>query len=109
MTVRIGVLTSGGDAQGMNAAVRAVVRAGLTAGAEVFGIQEGWQGAVDGGDFIRSLDWDDVSGITSPRRHRDRHGALRRVPHASRDAAQAAANLIQRASTGSSSSAATGR
>ena len=65
MTVRIGVLTSGGDAQGMNAAVRAVVRAGLTAGAEVFGIHEGWQGAVDGGDFIRSLDWDSVSGITS--------------------------------------------
>lgn len=63
MSVRIGVLTSGGDAQGMNAAVRAVVRAGIQAGAEVFGIYEGWQGAVDGGDFIRRLAWTDVSGI----------------------------------------------
>ncbi len=65
MTVRIGVLTSGGDAQGMNAAVRAVVRAGLAAGAEVYGILEGWQGAVDGGDCIKPLGWDDVSGITA--------------------------------------------
>lgn len=65
MGVRIGVLTSGGDAPGMNAAVRAVVRSGIVAGAEVFGIFEGWQGAVDGGDFIRPLSWDDVSGINS--------------------------------------------
>ena len=63
MAVRIGVLTSGGDAQGMNAAVRAVVRSGIVAGAEVYGIHEGWQGAVDGGDFIRPLSWEDVSGI----------------------------------------------
>ncbi|WP_342372039.1 6-phosphofructokinase [Propioniciclava soli] len=63
MTVRIGVLTSGGDAQGMNAAVRAVVRAGIQAGAEVFGIHEGWQGAVDGGDQIRRLEWDDVGNV----------------------------------------------
>ena len=41
MTVRtrIGVLTSGGDAQGMNAAVRAIVRGAIQAGAEVFAIQ----------------------------------------------------------------------
>ena len=65
MTVRIGVLTSGGDAQGMNAAVRAVVRTALAADAEVYGILEGWQGAVDGGDYIRPLGWDDVSGITA--------------------------------------------
>ena len=63
MATRIGVLTSGGDAQGMNAAVRAVVRAGCAAGAEVFGILEGWQGAVDGGDCIKPLGWGDVSGI----------------------------------------------
>ncbi len=61
--MRIGVLTSGGDAPGMNAAVRAVVRGGITAGAEVYGIYEGWQGAVDGGSFIRPLTWEDVSGI----------------------------------------------
>ena len=41
---RIGVLTSGGDAPGMNAAVRAVVRAALDRGAKVFAIYEGYQG-----------------------------------------------------------------
>lgn len=60
---RIGVLTSGGDAPGMNPAVRAVVRSAIQAGAEVFAIREGWQGAVNGGDDIIALDWDDVSGI----------------------------------------------
>ena len=65
MAVRIGVLTSGGDAQGMNAAVRSVVRSGIGAGAEVYGIFEGWQGAVDGGGFIRPLGWEDVSGINT--------------------------------------------
>ncbi|MDO4784992.1 MAG: 6-phosphofructokinase [Propionibacteriaceae bacterium] len=63
MTARIGVLTSGGDAPGMNPVVRAIVRAGIHAGAEVFAITEGWQGAVDGGDRIRRLGWSDVSGI----------------------------------------------
>jgi 6-phosphofructokinase 1 len=63
LTMRIGVLTSGGDAQGMNAAVRAVVRTALSLGAEPYAILEGYQGAVDGGDRIRPLAWDDVSGI----------------------------------------------
>jgi 6-phosphofructokinase 1 len=44
---RIGVLTSGGDAPGMNAAVRAVVRAALGRGAEVTGYLHGWQGVID--------------------------------------------------------------
>lgn len=65
MTVRIGVLASGGDAPGMNAAIRAVVRAGITAGAEVHGIRDGWQGAIDGGGRIRRLAWDDVAGIAA--------------------------------------------
>jgi 6-phosphofructokinase 1 len=60
---RIGVLTSGGDAQGMNAAVRAVVRMGLEKGLEVFAIYEGYQGMVDGGDRIRKMGWNDVGGI----------------------------------------------
>ncbi len=60
---RIGVLTSGGDAPGMNAAVRAVVRAGLDQGAEVYAIYEGYQGMVDGGDLIRRMSWDAVGGI----------------------------------------------
>ena len=59
----IGVLTSGGDAQGMNAAVRAVVRAAIRQGASVFAIYEGYQGMVDGGDRIRALAWDDVGSI----------------------------------------------
>lgn len=61
--VRIGVLTSGGDAQGMNAAVRAVVRTGLHLGAEVYAIAEGWQGAVDGGAGIRRMGWESVSNV----------------------------------------------
>jgi 6-phosphofructokinase 1 len=60
---RIGVLTSGGDAPGMNAAVRAVVRTGLNMGAEVFAIYEGYQGMVDGGEQIKPLSWNDVGGI----------------------------------------------
>lgn len=60
---RIGVLTSGGDAQGMNAAIRAVVRAGLDRGAEVFAIMEGYQGLVQGGDAIRPMNWGSVGGI----------------------------------------------
>ncbi len=44
---RIGVLTSGGDSPGMNAAVRAVVREGISNGIEVFGIQSGYQGMID--------------------------------------------------------------
>lgn len=62
-TRRIGVLTSGGDAQGMNPTVRAVVRAGITAGAEVYAVREGFQGLVEGGSHIRPLAWDDVAGI----------------------------------------------
>ena len=48
---RIGVLTSGGDAPGMNAAVRAVVRTSLSHGIECIGIRRGWQGLING-DFI---------------------------------------------------------
>lgn len=60
---RIGVLTSGGDAPGMNAAVRAVVRTALDRGAEVYAIREGFQGLVDGGELIRAMNWDAVGGI----------------------------------------------
>ncbi|SHJ13238.1 6-phosphofructokinase [Tessaracoccus bendigoensis DSM 12906] len=63
MSPRIGVMTSGGDAQGMNAAVRSIVRSGIHQGAEVYAIYEGWQGAIAGGEHIRHLGWSDVSGI----------------------------------------------
>ena len=45
---RIGVLTSGGDAPGMNAAIRAVVRTTIAMGAEAVGIERGYQGLLDG-------------------------------------------------------------
>ena len=59
----IGVFTSGGDAPGMNAAVRAVVRVGINNGADVYAIYEGYQGMVDGGSHIKKLAWSDVAGI----------------------------------------------
>ncbi|MDC4233671.1 6-phosphofructokinase [Actinomyces sp. B33] len=61
--LRLGVLTSGGDAQGMNAAVRAVVRTALAMGAQPYAILEGWAGAVSGGDAIKRMGWSDVSSI----------------------------------------------
>jgi 6-phosphofructokinase 1 len=62
-TKRIGILTSGGDAAGMNAAVRAVARTALARGLEAYAIYEGYQGMVDGGARIRKLSWDSVGGI----------------------------------------------
>ncbi|HSJ58695.1 MAG TPA: 6-phosphofructokinase, partial [Anaerolineae bacterium] len=59
----IGVLTSGGDSPGMNAAVRAVVRTALYHGLDVYAIYEGYQGMVDGGECIRQMEWDSVGGI----------------------------------------------
>ncbi|CAI9403986.1 6-phosphofructokinase [Aestuariimicrobium sp. T2.26MG-19.2B] len=60
---RLGILTSGGDAQGMNAAVRAVVRTALSMGAEAFAIYEGYQGMIEGGDGIKQFSWDDVGSV----------------------------------------------
>lgn len=64
MTVtRIALLTSGGDAPGMNVAVRAVVRAALDQGLAVYGVHEGYEGLVQGGSMIEAMDWGSVSGI----------------------------------------------
>ena len=57
----IGVLTSGGDAPGMNAALRAVVRAGLHYGKKMIGIFNGYKGLLD--NDMRELTYRDVSGI----------------------------------------------
>ena len=57
----IGVLTSGGDAPGMNAAVRAVVRTAISNGVEVVGIYRGYSGLIDGD--IKELSLRDVSNI----------------------------------------------
>lgn len=58
---RLAVLTSGGDAPGMNAAIRAVVRTGVDHNAEVFGVQRGYAGLIDGD--IRPMGARDVGGI----------------------------------------------
>jgi len=94
----IGVLTSGGDAQGMNAAVRAVVRMGIYVGAKVYFIYEGYQGMVDGGRNIVEASWESVSSILQVggtiigsarcKAFRTREGRLR-----------AAHNLVQRGIT----------
>ncbi|XP_043492798.1 ATP-dependent 6-phosphofructokinase isoform X2 [Polistes fuscatus] len=59
----LAVFTSGGDSQGMNAAVRAVVRMGIYLGCKVFFIREGYQGMVDGGSNIVEASWSSVSCI----------------------------------------------
>jgi 6-phosphofructokinase 1 len=58
---KIAVLTSGGDAPGMNAAVRAVVRTAVEAGVKVYGIRRGYQGLIDGDIF--EMVTTDVSNI----------------------------------------------
>lgn len=59
--MKIGVLTSGGDAPGMNAAIRAVVRAGTSYGHEIYGIKDGYQGMID--DNMVLLTHQSVSGM----------------------------------------------
>lgn len=59
----VAVLTSGGDSQGMNAVVRAVVRTAINNGADAYAVYEGLQGLVDGGDRIKPFGWSSVSGI----------------------------------------------
>ena len=58
---RIGVLTSGGDSPGMNAAIRAVTRAAIDRGVEVMGVYRGYSGLIDGD--IKPLGLRDVSNI----------------------------------------------
>ncbi|ALS79071.1 6-phosphofructokinase [Planococcus kocurii] len=58
---KIGVLTSGGDSPGMNAAIRAVVRKGIFHGIEVAGVYSGYQGLIEG--TIKTLEAGDVGDI----------------------------------------------
>ena len=58
---RIGVLTSGGDAPGMNAAVRAVVRSGLSFGMKVYGVMRGYNGLLNGD--LKEMNMRSVSDI----------------------------------------------
>lgn len=61
--MKIAVLTSGGDAPGMNAAIRAVVRVGGSYGHEVYGVKDGYQGLID--DDMILLTHEAVSGMLS--------------------------------------------
>ena len=58
---RIGLLTSGGDAPGMNAAIRAVVRSGIYFGMEMFGIERGYAGLME--DIVVPMEMRSVSNI----------------------------------------------
>ncbi|XP_066056520.1 ATP-dependent 6-phosphofructokinase, platelet type isoform X2 [Chamaea fasciata] len=94
----IAVLTSGGDAQGMNAAVRAVVRMGIYVNAKVYFIYEGYQGMVDGGDNIVEVSWESVSSILQV--GGTVIGSARCKPFRTREGRlQAALNLVQRGIT----------
>ncbi|KAG7660905.1 PFK1 [[Candida] subhashii] len=62
---KIAVMTSGGDAPGMNPAVRAVVRAGLYYGCDVFAVYEGYEGLVKGGDLLKPMVWEEVRSFLS--------------------------------------------
>ena len=61
MARKIAVLTSGGDAPGMNAAVRAIVRTGIANGCEMYGVQMGFEGLIKGN--VTFLSARDVGGI----------------------------------------------
>lgn len=88
----IDVLISGGDAQGMNAAVHAVIRTALVIGARPYAVLEGWADAVHGGDSVKPMGWFDMSNTLSTRgtvigtarcpefrEHRGRYAAARHL------------------------------
>ncbi|KAI5289516.1 6-phosphofructokinase, alpha subunit [Ascosphaera aggregata] len=62
---KIAVLTSGGDAPGMNGVVRAVVRTAIHWSCEAYAVHEGYEGLVAGGHNIRRMHWEDVRGWLS--------------------------------------------
>ncbi|KAI1080110.1 6-phosphofructokinase [Whalleya microplaca] len=62
---KIAVMTSGGDSPGMNGVVRAVVRMAIHMGCDAYCVYEGYEGLVEGGKFIRKMEWNDVRGYLS--------------------------------------------
>ncbi len=92
---RLAVLTSGGDAPGMNAVVRSVVRTGLHHSVTVYGVHEGYAGLVDGGEAIRPFGSPEVSQILQ--RGGSAIGSARSEAFRTRDGRrQAARNLVER-------------
>ena len=84
MVKRIAVLTSGGDAPGMNAAIRAVVRSGVERDWEVFGVNHGYEGLI--ADDMRLMGRRDVGRGHRPGWHDARQRALPAVSHGGRPA-----------------------
>lgn len=92
---RVAVLTSGGDAPGMNGAVRAVVRMTIHFGCEAYAVLEGYEGLVKGGDMITQMRWEDVRGWLS--RGGTLIGSARSLAFRERDGRRMAAkNMILR-------------
>lgn len=89
MVKRIGILTSGGDSPGMNAAIRAVTRVGLNSGLEVFGIYNGYKGMVEGyiepltretvGDIVQRWNYIRISSFTRIQGHRSQKKSNRSI------------------------------
>ncbi|WP_068269378.1 6-phosphofructokinase [Aldersonia kunmingensis] len=91
----IGVLTSGGDAPGMNPAVRAVARTALHYGIDVYAIHEGYHGLVEGGDLIQRMEPGDAEDILH--QGGTAIGTARSKEFRTRDGRQSAArNMIER-------------
>ena len=76
----IGILTSGGDAPGMNPAIRAIVRTAGAEGITCIGIRRGYAGLINGDVF--ELTGNDVDG--PPRRYHSLYRPQRGIPHGSR-------------------------
>jgi 6-phosphofructokinase 1 len=91
----IAVLTSGGDAGGMNPAIRAVVRTAVHHGIEVYAVTDGYRGLIQGGDAIRRVESADVGGILQ--RGGTILGTARSMEFRERDGRRRAArNLLER-------------
>lgn len=78
----IGILTSGGDASGMNAAIRAVTRAAIFNGFKVKGIYRGYEGLIAG--EVKELTTEDVSSIIQRGGHHTENSSLRDFHHSRR-------------------------
>ncbi|HYO04028.1 MAG TPA: 6-phosphofructokinase [Mycobacterium sp.] len=91
----IGVLTSGGDSPGMNAAVRAVIYTAVRHGVDVYAIHEGYHGLVTGGDLIKRMEPEDANGILH--RGGTAIGTARSQEFRTRDGRRTAArNMVER-------------
>jgi 6-phosphofructokinase 1 len=62
---KIAIMTSGGDSPGMNGVVRACVRMAIHLGCDAYCVYEGYEGLVQGGNYIRKMEWYDVRGWLS--------------------------------------------